>query len=361
MIGRLIQGLGRVVYRHPSVPQDLAGKGPFGRLKIALVADYFTTACLSAECRIRSLTPDNYRDVIRNWRPDLVFVESAFHGVQGEWRYKLAKQPKYIRISKPRTLPRLALLARDRNVPAVFWNKDDGAFFDAFIDVACLFRHVFTTDNTCVPRYLARLPAESSIAVLPMPYQPAFHNFTGFAFEKNEACFVGSYYRKILHGRRKFLDMMFAACEKAPMPLHIFDRNSKRMSHFFEFRYPHRPSLRMHDKVAYTETAAVYKQYAVSVNVNSVTDSETMCSRRLLEILACGGILVTNSSPVVEKIFRDYCHVITSLEQALELLTRLKSGPAADDKNRAEAGAAYVRKAHTWRCRLEQLADSVTF
>lgn len=361
MIGRLVQGLGRVVYRHPSVPQDLAGKGPFGRLKIALVADYFTTACLSAECRIRSLTPDNYRDIICNWRPDLIFAESAFHGVKGEWRYKLAKQPKYIRISKPRTIPRLALLARDRNVPAVFWNKDDGAFFDAFIDVACLFPHVFTTDNTCLPRYSARLPAESSIAVLPMPYQPAFHNFTGFAFGKNEACFVGSYYRKILNGRRKFLDMMFAACEKACMPLHIFDRNSNRLSHFFEFRYPHTSSLRMHDKVPYTETAAVYKQYAVSVNVNSVTDSETMCSRRLLEILACGGILVTNSSPVVEKIFRDYCHVIASPEQALELLTRLRFGPSAEDKERAAGGAAYVRKAHTWQCRLEQMADSVRF
>lgn len=361
MIDRMIRGLGSIVYRHPFVPQDIAGKGPFGRLKIALVADYFTTACLSAECRIRSLTPENYGEVIRNWRPDLVFVESAFHGVRGEWRYKLAKQPKYISMSRPRTIPRLVQLARDRGVPAVFWNKDDGAFFDVFIDVACLFTHVFTTDNTCLPRYAARLPAESVVEVLAMPYQPAFHNFTGFAFEKNEACFVGSYYRKILNGRRQFLDMMFTACEKTSMPLHVFDRNSNRLSHFFEFRYPHRSSLRMHDKVPYTKTAAVYKRHAASLNVNSVTDSETMCSRRLLEILACGGILVTNSSPVVEKNFRDYCHLITSPEQAAELLARLRFGPSTEDKDRAAAGAIYVRKAHTWQCRLEQMAGSVNF
>ena len=361
MLAAMIRTVGRLAYTPPTVPQDVPRGGPFGNLKIALVADYFTSACLSAECRIRSLTPDNYKEVIGSWRPDLVFVESAFHGVQGEWRYELAKQPKYIRLSKPRTIRRIAQLARDRGIPAVFWNKDDGAFFDAFIDVARLFPHVFTTDNTCLPRYAARLPAGSRADVLAMPYQPAFHHFTGFAFEKNEACFVGSYYRKILDTRRQVMDMMFEACEKASMPLHVFDRNSHRLSRFFEFRYPAIPSLRVHDKIPYTETAAVYKQYAVSLNVNSVTDSETMCSRRLLEILACGGILVTNGSPVVEKVFRNYCHVISSREQARELLTRLRFGPSADDRERAQAGAAYVRKAHTWQCRLEQLADSIAF
>ena len=117
----MIRTVGRLVYTPPVVPQDVAHSGPFGKLKVALVADYFTSVCLSAECRIRSLTPDNYRDVIGKWRPDLVFVESAFHGVQGEWRYKLARQPKYIRMSRPRTIRRLAQLVRDKGIPAVFW------------------------------------------------------------------------------------------------------------------------------------------------------------------------------------------------------------------------------------------------
>ena len=357
----MIRTVGRLVYTPPVVPQDVAHSGPFGKLKVALVADYFTSVCLSAECRIRSLTPDNYRDVIGKWRPDLVFVESAFHGVQGEWRYKLARQPKYIRMSRPRTIRRLAQLVRDKGIPAVFWNKDDSAFFDAFIDVARLFPYVFTTDNTCLPRYAAQLPSGSRADVLAMPYQPAFHHFTGFAFEKNEACFVGSYYRNILNARREVMDMMFDACEHTAMPLHVFDRNSHRLSRFFEFRYPRKPSLHMHDTIPYTETASAYKRYTVSLNVNSVTDSETMCSRRLLEILACGGILITNGSPVVDKVFRDYCHVITSPEQMRELLARLRFGPSADDRDRAEAGAAYVSKAHTWQCRLEQLADSIDF
>lgn len=361
MLGVFIQKVGAVFYTHPVVPQDIPQPGPFGRLKVALVADYFTTACLSAQCRVRSLTPHNYRDVICNWQPDLVFVESAFHGVGGEWRYKLARQPKYLRLSKPVSIVRLVRLAQDRGIPALFWNKDDGAFFDAFIDVARLFEHVFTTDDQCLPRYRQMLPAESAAHVLAMPYQPAFHNFTGFSFEKNAACFVGSYYRRILNTRRRFLDMIFDACEHCAMPLHVFDRNNNRLSHAFEFRFPQHSRLRMHPCVPYPETALVYKKYAVSLNVNSVTDSRTMCSRRLLEILACGGIVVTNSSPVVEAAFGDFCHVVHSPEQANELLARLKFGPSAEDRDRAEAGAAHVRRTHTWEHRLEQLADTVRF
>lgn len=361
MLDRLIRAVSRVVYHHPGVPQDLPRAGAFGRLKIALVADYFTSVSLAAQCRIRSLTPANYQDVLRDWRPDLLLVESAFHGVGEEWRYRLARQPWYIRLRAPRIMPRLVALARDRGIPAAFWNKDDGAFFEAFLDTARLFPLVFTTDNTCLPRYERALPLGSRAAVLAMPYQPAFHTFTGFAFEKNEGCFVGSYYTKILNSRRRFLDMAFAACDAARMPLHVFDRNSNRLSRLLEFRFPRHAQLRRHPHVPYEATALLYKRHVFSLNVNSVTDSDTMCSRRLLEILACGGILVTNSSPVVAREFSEFCHVVENAEQAAELFARLRFGPTARDRERAAAGAAHVRARHTWQRRLEQLAEAMHF
>lgn len=361
MLGRIIRKVDGIIYKHPTVPQDIGGTGPFGQLKVGLVADYFTSVSIAAECRVRSLTPANYEEVMRTWRPDLVFVESAFHGIGGEWRYELAKQPKYIRMGRPKAIFKLVQLARDRGIPTIFWNKDDGVFFKAFIDVARLFKHVFTTDNRCMPLYRKELPADSTANVLAMPYQPAFHSFTGFNFKQHAVCFVGSYYKRILSERRKFLDSVFEACKNVAMPLHVFDRNSNRLSHFFEFRYPQNDLLNIHKRVSYTETAAVYKHYSISLNVNSVTESETMCSRRLLEILACGGICLTNNSPAVENVFGKYCHVINTPEQARELLERLHFNLSGEDKDKAEAGAAYVRQHHTWQCRLEQLANAVNF
>lgn len=361
MLATVIRNFSRVAYKHPVIPENRRGVGPFGNLKVAVLADYFTSVSLAWECRVRSLKPDNYREILLNWRPDLVFVESAFHGVGDEWRYKLEKQPLYMRLFGPREIRDIARVARDRGVPAIFWNKDDKAFFDAFIDVAKYFRYVFTTDSDCLPRYEAALPQDSVSGLLAMAYQPAFHNFNGFDFSVREACFVGSYYRKILKFRRDFLDMIFNACVAARARLNVYDRNSSRMSHFFEFRFPDHPSLKVRKGVPYPETARLYKTYAISINVNSVTDSPTMLSRRLLEILACGGVCVTNDTPSVQREFASFCHVVDSSEAARETLGRLRDGPSRDDLEKAEAGALYVAKRHTWRNRLEELADRVNF
>lgn len=359
MIGRAIRKLGSLVYAFPQLPEDVAQPGVFGQLKIALVTDYFTADCLSAECRIRVMTPANFREVLNDWQPDLVFVESTFHGVGGEWRYELAKQSKLMRFGQPKTIFQLVAHARLLGIPTVFWNKDDGAFFDHFIDVAKAFDFVFTTDKECIVRYQQQLPAQVPVTTLAMPYQPAFHQFTGFNFTRNEACFTGSYYRRILNVRRQFLDMIFDTCAESDLWLNVFDRNHHRLSRHFEFRFPKCTHLRLHSSVAHRDTASVYKSHLISLNVNSVTDSDTMCSRRLLEILACGGIAVTNPSLAIDKHFRDYCHVVNNREEALELFSRLRHGPSSVDLARAEAAAAYVRQNHTWSHRLEQICAAV--
>lgn len=361
MVGRVIRKIGSLYYDYPPVPEDAKSAGPFAKLKIALVADHFTTDCLSVECRIRHLTPSNYHEVLDSWRPDLVFVESAFHGAQGDWRYELVRQPRWLRLTRPQAIFRLAEHARSRGIPTVFWNKDDGAFFDAFIDVAKAFDFVFTTDSECVERYRQQVPAHVPVNTLAMPYQRAFHNFTGFHFMRNEACFAGSYYRRILDERRHFLDMVFDVCEETALRLNVFDRNHDRLSRHFEFRFPRKSQLSLHGKVPHRETAQIYKSHVISLNVNSVTNSETMCSRRLLEILACGGIAVTNPSRAVDRYFRDYCHVVTNREETVELFSRLRCGPSPEDLERAEAGARYVHSEHTWEHRLQEICEIVRF
>ena len=153
--------------------------------------------------------------------------------------------------------------------------------------------------------------------------------------------------------------MVFDACDASSLRLNVFDRNHDRLSRHFEFRFPKKDCLSLHGKVAHRETAKIYKSHVISVNVNSVTDSETMCSRRLLEILACGGIAVTNPSRAVDKYFRDYCHVVNTREEAVELFSRLRYGLSAEDMARAAAGASYVKANHTWQHRLEEICSVV--
>jgi spore maturation protein CgeB len=153
--------------------------------------------------------------------------------------------------------------------------------------------------------------------------------------------------------------MVFDAGRQAGMRVNVFDRNHDRFSRHFEFRYPNDDHMVVHPGIPHRRTAEVYKQYALSLNVNSVTTSGTMYSRRLLEILACGGIAVTNPSRAVDRCFRDYCLVVDTLDEAVELFSRFKYGPSKTDLERAEAGAVYVRQHHTWAHRLEELCAVV--
>jgi spore maturation protein CgeB len=150
---------------------------------------------------------------------------------------------------------------------------------------------------------------------------------------------------------------MFDAVKHTGLGLTVIDRNSERKSD--NYRYPSASGLEVLPALPHAQTAKIYKDYLVSLNVNTIEDSATMYSRRLVEILACGGIAVTNPSPAVDRYFKDYCHIVHSSEEAINLFARLKQGPSSDDLARAEAGARYVLAEHTWAHRLEKIARVV--
>lgn len=328
----------------------------FRQLKVALLSDELTRTGLSAECEVRNLTPLNARLLLKFWRPQLLLVESAWAGLGDSWKYKVAAYPDHPGRNNL-SLRQLVRHARELGIPSVFWNKEDGVHFERFIDSARLFDHVFTVDSNCVPRYQAVMGAHASVHTMMFPVQPATHSFTGFDFKHRRASFVGSYSQHIHAARRVWQDMAFGAATDTGLGLTVFDRNSGRKAG--QYRYPALPGLITRPAVPYAGTAQLYKDYLVSLNVNTVDDSPTMYSRRLVEILACGGIAVTNPSPAVERYFKDYCHVVSSADEARTLFERLSRGAACSDLERARAGAEYVLREHTWAHRLDEIASVI--
>lgn len=325
-------------------------------LKIALIADDFTRSCLRFECQLRDVTSLNYKLLFRIWKPDLLFVESAWQGRRNSWKFKIAAYPDHPQRNN-QTLANLVAYARERGIPTVFWNKEDGVHFDRFIGSAKLFDHIFTVDENCIPRYRAVVDSGVTVNTLMFPVQPLTHNFTGFNFKYQRANFVGSYSHHVHDRRRHWQDLMFGASQDAGLGLTVIDRNSDRKS--VNYRYPSLSGLEVLPALPHEKTAQIYKDYLVSLNVNTIEDSATMYSRRLVEILACGGIAVTNPSPAVDRYFKGYCHVVHDVREATDLFARLKHGPSADDLARAEVGARYVLAEHTWAHRLEEIARVV--
>lgn len=323
---------------------------------IALVADALTTASLEYDSRVIPLGPFDYRWRLPLTRPDFLLVESAWNGARDRWKYRIASYPDRPERNN-RALVSLVAAARERGIPTVFWNKEDGVHFDRFIDSAKLFDHVFTVDANSVARYKAVMGADASVHTLMFAIQPRTHGFVGFQFKHRRANFVGSYNSATHERRRSWQDTMFDAACGSGLGVTAIDRNSGRKA--VNYRYPALPGLEVRSSLSHEQTAQIYREYLVSLNVNTVEDSPTMFSRRLVEIIGCGGIAVTNPSPAVDVLFKDYCHVVHSANEARELFARLRHGPSADDLERARAGAAYVAQHHTWAHRLDQIAEVV--
>lgn len=321
-------------------------------IKIALISDELTRHCLKDEFLTYDLTPLNWRWVLRFWKPDFLFVESAWSGYGDAWKFKIASYPGYLNRNNSK-LARLVACAKDLGIPSVFWNKEDGVHFNRFIDSASLFDHIFTVDENCIERYRLVVGEDVTVNTMMFPVQPNYHNFSGFNFKYCRANFVGSYSHHVHDGRRAWQNLMFEAARRENFGLTVIDRNSDRKSE--NYRYPNIPGIKILPSVPHAKTAQIYKDNLVSLNVNTIEDSGSMYSRRLVEILACGGIAVTNPSPAVDRYFKDYCHVVQDVEGAADLFSRLKHGPSHDDLARAEAGAKYVLAEHTWAHRIQEI------
>lgn len=359
MLSTIITTGRKLYYGYPNIKEDVHNNGKFANLKIALVSDYLTAVNFSYECHVKCLTTDNYKDILIKWKPDFIFIESAFHGYNWSWSYKIANKGSLFGFNYLKDFTSLINLAKNKKIPTVFWNKDDGVFFDTFIEAASLCDYIYTADIDSVSHYndyikLVRNDVKH-IGLLQMAVQPKIHNFTGFNFSKSAMSFVGSYYRQILHSRRTFLDQVFNVCKTSKIDVDVYDRNSNRLSRKFEFCFPKDKNLNIYSKLDYEETANIYKKYNVNLNVNSITDSPTMCSRRVLEILACGGIMVTNNSKAISEHFSDYCTVLNSIEEAQDVLPKMVEKVSSESMEKAREGSKYVTTYHSWEKRLEQL------
>lgn len=325
------------------------------KLTITLLADELTANCLRYDARLIQLTTFNQLYALRFYKPNLLLVESAWNGWRGKWKYGIAAYPNHPSRNN-KNLQDLVRRTKDLSIPTVFWDKEGSVHFERFIDSASLFDIVLTVDQNCLPRYRERLGPNVKLDVMPFAIQPIFHYPSSNLPNIRRANFVGSYSHHIHETRRFWQNTMFRSCQS--LGLTVYDRNSDRKA--AHYRYPAMPWIDIRPKVLHAQTADIYRQYAVSLNVNTVDDSPTMFSRRLIEIVACGGFAVTNPSPSVDRYFKDYVQVVHNEEECREVLNRVaRDGLSKIDRDRALAGAEYVLQNHTWAHRLKQIAEIV--
>ncbi|MCF6464130.1 hypothetical protein C3E89_12305 [Clostridium sp. Cult1] len=84
----------------------------------------------------------------------------------------------------------------EKNIPAVFWAKEDPTDFHAFSESAKYFEYVFTTDINCISKH-KKILAHNNVFLLPLAAQPQLHNPIDRDKEKiGKVAFAGSWYKK---------------------------------------------------------------------------------------------------------------------------------------------------------------------
>jgi len=313
---------------------------PLKNIKVACVMDEFTFHCYEPECQLLPLTPDNAIDELSAFNPDLLFIESAWRGKDELWNRKIGSLSRELRAALQ--------WCKDRQVPTIFWNKEDPIHFETFLTTAQQFDFVFTTDIDCIARYKAAL-GHDRVYLLPFACQPKTHNPIELYPRKDAFCFAGAYYVRYPE-RTRDLENYVAELPKHK-PLEIFDRNFGKDDVNYQFPPAYQPYIV--GTLPFNEIDKAYKGYRYAINLNSIKQSQTMFARRVYELLGSNTITVSNFSRGVRLLFGDLVIASDSGKEIVERLQRLDE--EASQKLR-QVGLRKVMLEHSYEHRLAYIA-----
>ena len=327
-----------------ALPEDVT------QFRIAVICDAFTAQNLAPECGTLFLRPDGWAEQIRGFRPHFLLVESAWVGLDGEWEGKV--------FSASEELRSLVASCRSAGIPTVFWNKEDPLHFEAFVDTAALFDHVFTTDADSIPNYVEKL-GHGRVGVLPFAVQPRLHHPFAQADEARleASFFAGAWYGNLEERCRDFVEL--ADVLSLAGPFHIYDRNggtADKARHYpLRFREHLRPA------VGYEQTPALYRGYRIGLSLNTIKQSSTMFARRALELMCTNTSVYSNHSRALKLMFGDLVNVTDDGAAMLEAAWHeLRDPDASVHRRRRLHAMRKVLAEHTWAARLRTLAATLS-
>lgn len=275
-------------------------------LQVGLIADEFTSRTVSATVPTTLLSRTGGADQLEGL--DAVIVESAWEGREHEWFHGVA----YHGEAEAQDLWSLIAGCRDRGIPVLFWNKEDPVHFRSFALAASRCDHVFTTDADLLAGYLQQPNQNRSVGSLPFYAQPRLHNPLPSSREFSPTvAFAGSYYGSRYPKRSAELSMILEVA--AEYGLTIYDRQKDRPDSPYQLP----EALQQHSVggVPYDEVLEVYKAHPVNINVNSVSDSRSMFSRRVVEIAASGSPVASGEGRGVREVLGESFPVLTTAAQ----------------------------------------------
>ncbi|MCG8407000.1 MAG: methyltransferase domain-containing protein [Phycisphaerales bacterium] len=323
-------------------------------LRVAGIMDEFSWRAWQYEADFFTFTPETWKSVLESRKPHLLFVESTWHGLQDGWHFQvrdLGQRPDKIHHY---ALPEIVEWCRDRDIPTVFYNKEDPPNFEFFIEAAKLFDFIFTSDANCIPDYRERV-GHDRVFALPFAAQPRVHNPVATSERRGSVCFAGTWYNHRHQQRQADAEAILKPA--LDFDLFIFDRMAESPSK--NYRWPKIYQSSVYGSLPYARMVSAYKRFKLFLNINSVSGSPTMFARRVFELLASGTPVLSSESLGIEAILGRELVAMSGNEQTTrELMAKILE----DDEYRERLSLLGQRKVfseHTYCQRLETILKTV--
>lgn len=327
------------------IPEVELPEGPIARpnLTVATILDPFSALAFRYEWNQIAIDRRNWRAQLQDHKPDLLFVESAWRGNDGSWAVAMT--------GPAGTAPPLhdvVAWCRHLGIPTVFWNKEDPPNFERFIETAKMFDWIFTVDGDCIPRYREAL-GHDRIGLFQFGAQPRVHNpIEVEGGREYDVAFAGSNFAAKHPARAEQMESVLEPARD--FGLHVFSRFSGDP----EYDFPPSYAENVVGSLPYERMLAAYKRYKVFLNINSVTESPTMCARRVFELAACGTPVVSGHSRGVEATFGPLVPTAYTPDDTRQHLERLL-GDAELRRKLAHRAMREVLSKHTYGHRVDEM------
>ncbi|BCW37339.1 hypothetical protein StoSoilA2_33950 [Arthrobacter sp. StoSoilA2] len=326
-----------ISYALPEATRDLPSVG--------VVLDEFSTQCFAPEARLWPISTRDYAEALERLRPDVLFVESAWSGNDGDWAYQITGPggPKAAFYS-------LIQACRQQGIPTVFWNKEDPPHFEEFLPAAKEFDVILTSEESLIKDYAAAAGHEN-VATLPFAAQPRIHKpLRDSQSDVGNVAFAGQYFAHKFPERRDQMNLLFPP--SAELGLSIY---SRALGGDANYAFPEHYAQFVVGSLPYAAMVRAYGHHKVFLNVNSVPQSKSMCARRIFELSSSKTAVVSVESEAIAGAYAaDEVFTVRTQSEAKEILGRLVGDHDFRERATHKAWRRTLQQ-HTYAQRMQQI------
>lgn len=258
-------------------------------IHVGIMTDEFMFNYYKDALDLTYISPDNYKKVIDEDNIDFLMFISCWHGMNG--------REDYSGDHKRKTVIDIMKYAKNNDIPVVFQTIEDPTNYNIFIEIAKNADYIFTSDSNMIEKYKLETRNEN-VFYLGYGINPQFHNPIGSFVKhrhenkRNNVFFAGSWTDRYPN-RCKDIEMIFdAVINSKKYDLIIADRNMNLDG----YAYPDKYAKFIIPPIKHELLQKVHKLFDYTININTITDSPTMCAMRVYEVQALGSLLLSNNS-----------------------------------------------------------------